>query len=816
MLSRVSGSSALAVAVAMALGSPMAGAQDGQAAGATAAAPEPIRLAQAGSQPAAARTGSDAPGDEPLEEVIVTGTAGGAAISKLDASFAISTVSAAEISRAAPTSTADLFKTIPGVWSESSGGVSGANVMVRGLPGGGDAPFVTVQVDGVPVFPSPTVSFLENSTMFRLDETIQRMEALRGGPNPVFSNGQPGLTTNFILREGGEATQGTVKYTTSDYDLRRVDGLVSGKLSEDFYYVMGGYLSSSPGIRDAGFQAEEGSQFTMKLTRHFERGTVKVFHRITDDHGTWYLPVDLLNPSLDASYTQVGPLNRRVMIDRTAPAEGGGTRLERASYDMGEGRGWDGSLTGAAVEFELGNGITFADRMSLTKGDADTLGFVPNGPGTTLDTLTDVNGNLLTAGGTTAVSNRAVPGSTRVQQFGAWVVRKQVDAITNDLSLAKAFGDSKITLGYYSSNYTIDEQWALGNTHYYEQRQNGELIDEIACAQRVNDDNDTTDPGEAAALPQGQVNSCAWNYDVDANGKATSDGLYLAGTFKFGALTFDGGVRFSDFTRQYTADTGVRDGVIDTRADTDESKTSFTAAVNWAINDTMGVFARINQGYLPPEFDNYREFQKEFTEQGRDLFQKISQYELGYKMSTGPLALYATFFANEVDGFPTAVVGGSDVIPKTLAKNEARGLELDVIWNPIGDLSIDVNATFQETEIQNGDNRGREVARQPPFQVRLTPSYFVDFGNGIDANFYATLSMVDDRWSEDANATKLDAYEKVDLGVLVHASDLTFQVAVDNATDEQGLTEGDPRSLTSRNGRYILPRNVKFSVGYNF
>jgi hypothetical protein len=31
---------------------------------------------------------------------------------------------------------------------------------------------------------------------------VERMEVLRGGPSPIFSNGQPGATTNFILKEG--------------------------------------------------------------------------------------------------------------------------------------------------------------------------------------------------------------------------------------------------------------------------------------------------------------------------------------------------------------------------------------------------------------------------------------------------------------------------------------------------------------------------------------------------------------------------------------------------------------------------------------
>ena len=88
-----------------------------------------------------------------IEQIIVTGTASGNAIRKVDASYASTSLSAEDILKLAPKSTAELFRAIPGVWSESSGGVSGANVFVRGFPTGGDAPFLTVQLQGVGIFP---------------------------------------------------------------------------------------------------------------------------------------------------------------------------------------------------------------------------------------------------------------------------------------------------------------------------------------------------------------------------------------------------------------------------------------------------------------------------------------------------------------------------------------------------------------------------------------------------------------------------------------------------------------------------------------
>ena len=38
----------------------------------------------------------------------------------------------------------------------------------------------------------------------------------------------------------------------------------------------------------------------------------------------------------------------------------------------------------------------------------------------------------------------------------------------------------------------------------------------------------------------------------------------------------------------------------------------------------------------------------------------------------------------------------------------------------------------------------------------------------------------------------------------------------DNLTDEQGITEGDPRNADAPNGRYIMPRTTRLSISYEF
>ncbi|MDH5622042.1 MAG: TonB-dependent receptor [Gammaproteobacteria bacterium] len=738
--------------------------------------------------------GGDADQDRAIEEIIVTGTAGGAEVRKFDASFAITTVNDEQIEEFSPNSTADLLKLVPGIWSESSGGVSGANVFVRGFPGGGDAPYLTVQLQGVPIYSPPTLSFLENTTLFRLDETVQRMEALRGGPNPVFSNGQPGLTTNFILREGSSETEGRVKFTTSDYDLRRFDAYLSGEIADELYYMIGGYISSSPGIRDSGFNSDEGQQLTINLTKDLENGSINLFHRSTDDHGTWYLPVALNVPGVDNGYNQIGTLNRQREIQF-------GPNGETKTVNLGDGRGWDGSVTGGSVSFEIADSWELKDRFGYTAGDADTLGLVPDGGAVqisalranpSLDTLAVITAPV--NGITGASSGRAIAESEYIQRFGAWEVRKDIESFSNDLSIAKTWDRGSVTVGYYAANSSVEEFWSLGNHKYEVVEVGGEVVTGIAC-------NDSA------------VDSCNWNYDINASGDATTNAFYVATTFDAAdMLTLDVGVRVENHQVNYSVDEGLV-GQISKNADYDETKTSWTAAGNYQFTDEMSAFARINSGHKMPYFDDFRDIYGSYTA-GNDLIAKVDQYEFGFKWVTDTMSLYATGFMTEVD--PVAFVPLTGVSNPQISTQEARGVELDGAWQPSDAFMVTLNATFQDTEIKNGPNSGNETQRQPGWQMRLTPSYTFTSG-GIETRLYGTLISVDDRWSEPENVNKLESYTQIDLGAIVRINDaFTVQLAADNIGDEDALTEGDPRTISAPNGRYIMPRTFTLSVGYEF
>ncbi|MEX0896923.1 MAG: TonB-dependent receptor, partial [Steroidobacteraceae bacterium] len=666
---------------------------------------------------------------------------------------------------------------------ESSGGIAGANIDVRGLPGGGDAPFVTLAINGSPLYGTEMLSFFEQSSIFRIDETVASVEGLRGGPNAVFGKGEPGLTVNFNLREGSEETEGVVKYSTSDYDLQRLDARLSGELAEDFYYMIGGYIQSSPGIRDAQFTAEEGNQFTVNLTKLFDTGKLNVFARMTDDHGQWILPQALNSGNDEGTFAQLGNATRfREIQTNTA----GNTEI----FDFSNGRGWDGMVTGGSAEFDLGGGFTIRDQFTFMDGDADTYGFVPAGGAVTAGAVTAVTGSPVTT-----ASGATLAPTDFVQTYGHWVVQKDLEALINDISINKVFADTHdVTFGYYRASWSSDDFWTIGNPIPVHNVANGEPLDP------------STTPADIAAAG----GNAGFLFGLQSAGDARTEAFYLADSWQMtDRFRLDLGVRYEDLTIDYVLDTGpgFADGAVDQSTHLNGDETAYTAALNYDFTDELGAFVRYTDGFLFPHFDDIRE--------NRNTVDAVEQFEAGIKYNAGPFQLYGTAFYNENDAF-SSTVGG--VLPPTAFTTEAYGIELDGSLN-FGALVVSFIGTLQETEITDSTTPadiGNKVLRQPDWQLRLSPSYSFEAGD-FDTTLYVGATFVDDRFGDNANTVLLDSYEKIDVGVMVHtAGGLFFQVHGDNVTDSDGITEGDPRNPAAPNGRPIFGRSVMFSVGYDF
>ncbi len=188
-----------------------------------------------------------------LEEVVVTGTARAAVCIGSMPAFRSTRSPRTACTRSLRSAPRDVLKNVPGTYVESSGGVAGLRVNVRGFPMNGGGQFSSVELDGTTLLPPMTLSFIEGYSLFRVDDTVERVEVLRGGPSPLFSSGQPGITLNFIQKKGGDVPEGSSRITLGAEGLYRFDGFLGGKLAEGWYGTVGGFYRESDGVRDPRF-----------------------------------------------------------------------------------------------------------------------------------------------------------------------------------------------------------------------------------------------------------------------------------------------------------------------------------------------------------------------------------------------------------------------------------------------------------------------------------------------------------------------------------------------------------------------------------
>jgi hypothetical protein len=234
-----------------------------------------------------------------LETIVVTGTASSTGVKKLEASYNIVTANEAEIRAANPKSTADLLKISPGMWPESTGGQTGANIEIAGFPGGGDAPYFTTMLMGSPLYGMPTLSFFETTSIYRLDDTVRSVEILQGGPSVVFAGGQMGATANFLLKTGTETPTGSIGLTYGDENLWRVDGFVGFPVGENWFGSFGGFWRTTDGVRDPEFTADDGGQLTATLKHQSDNGQLTLYARYLDDKNQFITPIPVIQRGAD-------------------------------------------------------------------------------------------------------------------------------------------------------------------------------------------------------------------------------------------------------------------------------------------------------------------------------------------------------------------------------------------------------------------------------------------------------------------------------------------------------------------------------------
>ena len=808
----------------------------------------------------AAKTGS---GAESLQEVVVTATAQG--VKKLDASYNIVSASQNDIAMANPASTAEIYKLSPGVWPEASGGQTGVNIDVAGFPlGGGDSPYFTTMIQGTPVYGSPFLSFMDNSSMFRMDDTVERVEIVQGGTSALFGPGQPGATANFILRTGSEkATRSlgvTYGFEGSGGSLYRVDVFESGKLTDGWYGSVGGFYRKGDGVRDPQYPSDIGGQLTATLKHDLDNGSVMFWARTMHDKNQWVadFPYTVVNGSIHKypGFDQLNSTWNSRQLQNVSIPDPGCNCLR--NDDISDGRGGDLSYFGSELKEAFGNGWSISNNFIFDGGYLNTHAMINNGNPTTVGAYVS---NLTLPAPLTAADVQAVypnglaadPNQSVILQQ-VWLVQKKLTSAIDEFRLNKElFSGNTLTLGVYAAHYTMNDNWSLGSNILTTNVPNASPIILSATA-----------GGNIYQVTSPQGITTNGGYNILQNGRATNVAAYLSDSWKIDRWLLDAGARLEhinltqETSNYHKVQMGSQFDLWDNAVDLSDgtfshgsrtnTRPTFSAGANYEFSDNMSAYVRVNNGVLLRIFDDVRCN----VQNGKDgcpnvvPLQTVQNYEFGFKVQNQWTYIDASVYHKEFQGIaqtPTNVQG-VQIGPTNIFGSTSNGGRLVGSVNPfatsdnkpLAAFKITVNGIYENahykdfqgcftyTDINNnkvcGAINGNQLARLPKYQFRVTPSDTQLFNWGTLTE-QVTYEYIGKRFQDESNLTPLPAYYDLAAGIDARVGDSwEFRLLGSNLNNQIGLTEGNARfgGNTVQNnvgmGRSIVGREVNLTAKY--
>ena len=806
-----------------------------------------------------------------LQEVVVTATA--THVKLLNASYNIVAANRQLIQETNPMSSADILKLSPGIWPESTGGQTGANIEVAGFPSGGDAPFFTNMIEGMPLYGTPSLSFMDSSSLYRLDDTIQRVEIVQGGPSAIFGPGQMGATANYILRTGSATPHGEVKVTYGNQGLWRTDMFYGFPIAPGWYGSIGGFYRVSKGVRAPQFPADDGGQFTATLKHDLDGGSVVFWTRVLDDKNQFMAPFPLIENS-SGSYSPypgfnplTGTYGSYAIQNVTLPNPAGG--FEHANLANGRGgklyylgsnynqdiNGWnlhngfliDGGGLDTNALFSGTNprplsyylyGCQVAEPTGFCNGstaiDANNLG--PHGQG--LSPNLNVSADY-------AGSGTPVPMSQSVISQGWWYIQKSLQSITDEFRAShKIFKGDTLTAGVYLARYSMNDNWSLGNQMLMTNTSNATPItlNYVQGGQLYN-----------LTSSQGFVNDNN-NYNILEHGDGTNIAGYFSNQWHHGPWLIDLGARLENVDihqrtcnttpQQLSGPNNLWDNAVPVCNGTwtylhyVRTRPTFTGGINYDFSSHMSAYIRLNNGVHYDDFDNG------IRGSGGNFgpLETIHNYEIGYKYQNSWMFADISAYERIFDGLQTTATNAQGQgIPGDIVTFGAitHGIDFNGYVRPFKHATIRVVGDWMKGHYRNADScapyftingapacaniSGAPLQRQPDFQVQLTPSYAIPTNWGV-VSAWVNYEYVGKRYEDLAGLQPLGTYSEVGAGIVADVGS-HWQLAVQgtNLTNTIALTEGNARqagvSLGVNNvllGRALFGREINFSARYSF
>ncbi|XRD91023.1 TonB-dependent receptor [Dyella nitratireducens] len=790
-----------------------------------------------------------------LDRVVVTARSGVDVRTRAQTSYSITTIDEDRLRMQGPTSVTEALKSVPGFWVEASGGEASGNIRARGIPVDGYGS-VNLLEDGIPVQHDPALGYLNADQVFRLDETIERIEVVRGGPSSIFYSNAPAGAINFIPRQVDDMAEGLIKYTAGNYGLGRLDFWYGTPIGDGWKFSTGGFFRIDHNIRNPGYNGDNGGQLRATLSKQFENGDISFDVKRLDDRVYFDLGIpmyrntsgDLVSvPGFNGNYgTVAGPETEHMELQ-----QGNGSY-----YNFDNSLGTDVKRTQLTLKFDynLWDDWKLAEDVRYSATNTIRNGVYPNSIETAAAFYASAESHLKqyypNAAGmqlqyvdSGAAFGPNQNGNGLVMLGGLRGITMPVNEITSDTRLLRKFefGDQThdVTLGYYHAyfNQSFDR---YSSTVLLDTSDNAKLLNLVA----VNAAGQTI-----GSLTDGGIYNNGYEW-AHAHGTSDTDAFYASDEWQINdKLRIDGGARWErvNTTGWTELPTTVNLGTPWSAAiitgsgqyasyDHSFNKLGWTLGANYQFSDHQGVFARYTSTFRLPNLSTYIT-----TPTAVPVTQTMVLPEIGYKFANRYIETYETLFYTKYNnvGFSNYVfnpTSGASTAETGYADTETFGLELEGTIYPCKWFDLQYSATLQDprykglryTTIQAGepvllDYDDNQLIRVPRKSLRLVPG--VNLLNN-KLRLQMTYEYEGKRYSDTANSVELPQYYTLGFSARYQASpNLTFFVYADNLNNSLGLTEGNPRSgeLKSSDAgatvfiaRPLLGRSFRASVMYQF
>jgi outer membrane receptor protein involved in Fe transport len=766
-----------------------------------------------------------------LDDVIITGVINPR--TKIKSSVSITSMNTKEIEQSAPRSTAEIFRTIPGIRSESSGGEGNSNISVRGVPiSSGGSKYLQIQEDGLPVLLFGDIAFATADIFTRFDGNVARIEAIRGGSASTLSSNSPGGIINFISKTG--KTEGGSLSTTFglDYENFRTDVDYGTKIGDGLYFHVGGFYRTGEGVRKTGFNSNNGGQVKFNITKEFEKGSVTVYAKFLNDRAVAYMPMPVQvsgtnsNPnwsSVDGYDATNGALQSIYLNHNVGLGTEGNIRREKVANGMHP----ISKSIGANATFDLDNNWKISDNLRYS---ANSGGFISPFPAQ-LGTASAI-ANSFGPGATLSYANDGTAFNTpnglvaRIHMFDTQL--NDMSNFMNDLRLTKKIDNVGITFGFFKSMQNVSMSW-LWNSYLQEVSDtNPRLIN----VKDVNGNLLSENGLYAYGTPV--WGNLARNYDTQYNVSAP----YVNVSFDVSEnLSFEGGLRYDNgkVTGSFAGGTTTKfdvnnDGVlsapennvyaIDNANATPVNYTydyfSYTLGGNYLLNTKQSLFARVSRG-ASAKADRILFSGLDYLDGNKiNALDFLTQTEIGYKQKFDKGYLYATAFSSKTDE-QAGYEAGSNTIRQNNYKS--LGLELESLYNVTQDLNVRASMTYTKAEITSGTEEGNEPRRQPKLMYGVMPTFkFMDNKNTVGLSFIGQTKA----FAQDSNQLVMNGFVVVNGFVEVGLTKgLSVNISGNNIFNTLAITEAEEGSITENTVNYVRARSltgrsISMALSYRF